>query len=111
MTLLFDENLSPRLVGLLSDLYPGSVHARDVGLFGRPDAEVWEVAARDGHTIVSKNGDFFQRSILFGPPPKVVWLRIGNGPTRDAEALLHARVTTIHTFTGDPSAALIRLPD
>lgn len=32
MKLLFDENLSPRLVILLADLFPNSVHVRDMGL-------------------------------------------------------------------------------
>lgn len=32
MNLLFDENLPPRLVPLLADVYPGSVHVRDVSL-------------------------------------------------------------------------------
>jgi predicted nuclease of predicted toxin-antitoxin system len=37
MKLLFDENLSPKLVGLLDDLYPNSVHVRDVGLKSADD--------------------------------------------------------------------------
>ena len=32
MKLLYDENLSPRLVRLLEDLFPNSIHVRDVGL-------------------------------------------------------------------------------
>jgi len=32
MKLLFDENLSHKLVGLLADVFPGSVQVRDVGL-------------------------------------------------------------------------------
>ena len=30
--MLFDQNLSPRLVGLLSDSYPNSVHVSPIGL-------------------------------------------------------------------------------
>ena len=32
MKLLFDENLSFRLVMALADIYPGSTHAREAGL-------------------------------------------------------------------------------
>jgi len=32
LKLLFDQNLSPKLVERLVDLFPGSEHARDVGL-------------------------------------------------------------------------------
>ncbi len=42
--LLFDENVSPRLVGGESDVYPGSVHVRDVGLARATDAVVWDDA-------------------------------------------------------------------
>ena len=35
MKLLLDQNLSHRLVAALADVFPGSVHVRDVGLAGR----------------------------------------------------------------------------
>ena len=41
MRLLFDENLAPRLVAALADLYPDSGHVRDVGLARANDAEIW----------------------------------------------------------------------
>ena len=63
MKLLFDENLSPRLVTLLDQEYPGSAHLRDVGLSGAPDASVWEHARDEGFAIVSKDDDFRQRGV------------------------------------------------
>ena len=33
MKLLFDENLSPKLVRLLDELFPDSIHVRDVASF------------------------------------------------------------------------------
>jgi predicted nuclease of predicted toxin-antitoxin system len=44
MKLLFDQNLSANLVGLLSDLFPGSVHVQSVGLDCATDDQVWEHA-------------------------------------------------------------------
>jgi predicted nuclease of predicted toxin-antitoxin system len=35
MKFLFDQNLSPRLVAALLDLYPGSAHVQEVGLDGQ----------------------------------------------------------------------------
>ena len=78
MRLLLDANLSPRLVGSLDDLYPGTTHVREVGLASAEDSTIWECAAANGFTIVSKDADFHQRSFLLGYPPKVVWLRRGN---------------------------------
>lgn len=61
MTLLFDENLSFRLAAQLADVYPDSLHVRDVGLVGRPDEEMWQYAARESCAIVTKDIDFYQR--------------------------------------------------
>jgi predicted nuclease of predicted toxin-antitoxin system len=71
--LLFDENLSHHLVELLANCYRESTHVRDVGLGRADDEAVWNYAAARGLTIVSKDSDFHQRSLLYGPPPKVVW--------------------------------------
>jgi hypothetical protein len=60
--LLFDENLAPRLVSDLADLFPDSNHVRAPGLNGADDETVWERAAEDGFIIVTKDDDFRQRS-------------------------------------------------
>ena len=110
MKLLFDENLSYRLADRLSDVYPGSAHVRDVGLLGRPDEEIWDLAAREAYVIVSKDSDFFQRAVLFGAPPKVVWLRIGNRPSSAAESILRGSAPTLSAFAADTDAAWLHLP-
>ena len=58
MKLLFDNNLSDHLVGLLTRDFPGSVHVRSVGLASASDQEVWDFAKAEGLTIVSKDADF-----------------------------------------------------
>jgi predicted nuclease of predicted toxin-antitoxin system len=68
LRLLFDQNLSPRLVRALADLFPGSAHVRDVGLARAGDDEVWSHAAAHGFAIVSKDADFHQRSFVLGHP-------------------------------------------
>ena len=83
MKLLFDENLSPRLVRLLNDLFPDSVHVRDVGLKAADDPVVWKYAQDYALIICSKDSDMHQRSFLLGYPPKVVWVRLGNCSTAE----------------------------
>jgi len=78
MKLLFDENLSPKLPRLVENIFPGSLHVRDCGLKGQSDQAVWEYARANGFTLASKDGDFYQRSLLLGAPPKLVWLCLGN---------------------------------
>ena len=82
MKLLFDENLSPRLVAALADLFPESAHVDRLGMGGEPDPVIWEYAKCHGFVLVSKDSDFHERSLLYGHPPKVVWIRRGNCSTR-----------------------------
>ncbi len=77
MKLLFDQNLSPRLPLLLGNLYPGSVHVREVHLSTASDTAIWEYAKRHEFTIVSKDSDFQRRSLLFGHPPNFVGCALG----------------------------------
>ena len=86
--LLFDQNLSPRLVERLADIYPNSTHVDTVGLAAVPDRDVWDYARQHDYIIVTKDADFSELSILLGFPPKVIWIRRGNCSTGDLENLL-----------------------
>jgi predicted nuclease of predicted toxin-antitoxin system len=107
--LLFDENLSPKLVGRLSDLFPGSSHISLIGLEGYPDKTIWDRAKTENYTIVSKDNDFRQRAFLFGMPPKVIWLQIGNAGTDMVEALIRRESNRINSFQNDTEEALLIL--
>ena len=109
MKLLFDQNLSHRLVSRLGEVYPGSVHVRQVGLAEADDAAVWSHALRNGLVVVSKDADFYQRSLLMGPPPKVVWIRRGNCSTRDVESILRRHQAIIQAFCANETEALLVL--
>lgn len=109
MNLLFDQNLSHRLVAQLATEFPGSAHVRDLGLASAPDPDVWSHAATNGFVIVSKDTDFQQRALLYGHPPKVIWVRLGNCTTAAVAALLKSRLADIQAFEADPSAALLAL--
>jgi predicted nuclease of predicted toxin-antitoxin system len=109
MKLLFDENLSPKLPDLCSALFPGSAHVRDCGLKGHPDEEVWQYAKANGFAIVSKDSDFHECSLLYGPPPKFIWLRLGNCTRDDLLRLLTTRVPDIQTFEANPGESVLVL--
>ena len=57
MKLLFDENLSYKLVRLLEDLFPNSIHVRDIDLKAADDPLVWEYAKDNDLILVSKDAD------------------------------------------------------
>lgn len=111
MSLLFDQNLSRRLPALLAAEFPGSEQVIAVGLATADDRAVWVYAAAHGLAVVSKDADFAQLSAVLGPPPKVIWLRIGNGPTRDVVALLQTRAAEVQAFLADPAAAVLELEE
>ena len=110
MSLLFDQNLSRRLPALLAAEFPGSEQVLLAGLARADDRAVWAYAATHGLAVVSKDTDFQRLSAALGPPPKVVWLRVGNGPTRVVESLLRLRAADIRAFLADPASALLELP-
>lgn len=109
MRLLFDQNLSHKLIDALAAEYPASVHVRDVGLGAADDQVVWSFAAQNGLTIVSKDSDFQQRALLYGHPPKVIWVRIGNCTTAAIARLLRASLNDVVAFDEDPTASFLVL--
>jgi predicted nuclease of predicted toxin-antitoxin system len=107
--LLFDQNLSSRLVRALRESFPGSVHVRDAGLKDADDQRVWEFAKQSGMAIISKDSDFQQRSMLYGHPPKVIWVSLGNCTTEQVERLIRTRLDEIAAFDQDKEAAFLVL--
>ena len=107
MKLLFDENLSPRLVADLTSEFPESVHVRDIGLECAVDESIWEYARDNGFVIVSKDSDFHQRSFLFGHPPKVIWIQRGNCSTAAVISLLRQRLLDILQFGREEDGAFL----
>jgi predicted nuclease of predicted toxin-antitoxin system len=109
VSLLLDNNLSPRLVERLGELFAGCTHVARIQLDRATDHEVWEIARLNGHVIVSKDSDFSDLSVLRGSPPKVIWLRLGNCTTEEAEAALRAAKEDIAAFLMDPASAVLEL--
>jgi predicted nuclease of predicted toxin-antitoxin system len=88
--LLLDENLSDRIVARISDLFPGCTHVKAASLMHANDAAIADWARAQGFSIVSKDTDFYQRSVALGSPPKFIWLRVGNCGTEEIVDLLRA---------------------
>ena len=107
MRLLFDQNLSPRLKEASRDLYPESLHVRDVGLESADDVVVWAYANEQELTIASKDSDFRQLSFTFGHPPKIIWIRCGNCSTSEIESILRSRYSDLLSFHQDEQGAFV----
>jgi predicted nuclease of predicted toxin-antitoxin system len=110
MKLLFDQNLSWRLPEHPAELYPGSRHIREFGLKESEDLDIWEHAKANDFVIVTKDKDFQQRSLLYGHPPKVVRLLVGNCAVQTIEDLLRKHSAVIHKFVSDETKSYLALP-
>jgi predicted nuclease of predicted toxin-antitoxin system len=109
MRLLFDHNLSPRLVHRLADRYPDTSHVFLVGSDRASDLTVWVYAQTNNYIIVTKDSDFSDVSVLRGFPPKVIWLRLGNCTTNAVERTLRNGYAAIDTFANDPIVGVLEL--
>ena len=107
--LLFDHNLSRKLPARLADVFPGSRAVSDFGLDRAPDAEIWAFARERGFTVVAKDADLYDIALLTGPPPLLVWIRVGNCSTDDIETLLRRRREAITEMEGSGTAVLALL--
>ena len=85
--LLLDQNLSPRLVHRLADVFV-CTHVADVGLERASDVDVWRYARTHGMAVVTKDVDLTELAVRFGAPPRVIWLRTGTCTTAQIEAVL-----------------------
>ena len=109
MKLLFDQNLSPRLVEALSDLYPASSHVSMLGLDRASDKEIFVRARDEGYAIVTKDADFSDLNQSEGSPPRVIRLRLGNCTTSEIEATLRSRFQAVEALEEDAEANILEL--
>ena len=109
MKLLFDQNLSPRLVMMLGDLFPGSEHVQGVGFGEASDASLWEFARDNAFVIVTKDVDFSDRSAIAGHPPKIIWIRLGNCSTAAIASALRNNHAQTEAFEVDDDLGVLAL--
>ena len=103
MSLLFDQNISFRIVKKIQDTFPNSKQIKELGLENYSDNEIWHFAKDNKFTIVTFDGDFFEISNLKGHPPKIIWLRTGNTTTENIIEILKLKKDIIIDFIENPA--------
>lgn len=88
MKLLFDENLSYKLVHRLSDIFADSRHVKDVQLENENDLKIWEFAKSHNFAIVTKDSDFVDFINIKGYPPYLIWIRSNNVRVKEVEKII-----------------------
>lgn len=98
MKLLFDQNISFRIIKLIQSAFPQSEQIRKLNLENKSDKEIWTFAGQNGFTVVTFDGDFYEFSNLYGHPPKIIWLRTGNNTPPSVSQILLAKKELITEF-------------
>lgn len=98
MRLLFDQNISYRVILKIKIIYPDAQQVRQLGIENYSDIEIWNFAKKNNFTIVTFDSDFFDFANIKGYPPKIIWLRIGNTKTDFIAEIINSRHTIISDF-------------
>ena len=109
MKLLFDHNISHRLVARVADIFPGSSQTRLLNLSRTNDSQLWLIAKTHGFVFVTKDRDVAELAILRGAPPTVIWLRVGNCKTLVVEHVLRANLQAITELVENPERVVLEL--
>jgi len=109
MKLLFDHNLSHKLVPRLADLFPASTQTRLLNFSTATDLTIWQHAKENGFVLVTLDKDFSDLALQRGAPPKIIWLRCGNSTVKEIERLLRANLKDIEQFESSPAASVLEI--
>jgi predicted nuclease of predicted toxin-antitoxin system len=109
MKLLFDQNISFRIVRSLPETFAESKHIRSAGLNDCDDADIWLFAKQNSFTIVTFDADFFDLSVVWGFPPKIVWLRTGNLTTSEITERIILNYSIISSFIDNPEQSCLEI--
>jgi len=107
--LLFDQNLSPRLIERLADVYPESVHVSTIDMGNALDIEIWQYAYDNNYMIVTKDADFSDLGLIKGFPPKIIWIRRGNCSRHDIEIILREYYSEINALSENTETGILTL--
>ena len=109
MKLLLDQNLSDKIPSKIQDLYPETTHVKWLQLERAGDQQIWDFAAQNGFVIVSKDSDFYQRSLVLGHPPKFVYMQFGNCRTGEIVTALRENFSVLQEFDADELSSVLVL--
>lgn len=109
MKLLFDQNISYRIVKSIEKYFTSSSHVKDFDLINAKDSIIWDFAKENDYAIVSKDTDFLHRSLLFGFPPKIIFLKIGNCSSDFITNIITKNIKTINIFLKNSQESLLIL--
>jgi predicted nuclease of predicted toxin-antitoxin system len=109
MKLLFDQNISHRILNLISEVYPKANQVRGLKIENFSDKSIWEFAKKGGYTIVTFDSDFYNFSLVWGFPPKIIWLKTKNQTTKNVSNLILKHQETIQHFIENENLSCLEI--
>jgi predicted nuclease of predicted toxin-antitoxin system len=109
MKLLFDENISHRILKRIIDYFMESIHFSTIRENRFTDLDIWSYAEKNGYTIVTFDADFYEWQLIRGYPPKLIWLRLGNTKTEIIARELIDNLKLIQNFISDKETGLLEI--
>ena len=109
MKLLFDQNISFRIINKIALVYPNSEQVIGLQLENSSDLEIWTFAKNNNYTIITFDSDFFDLTNLYGHPPKIIWRKTGKTSTKEIAQLLINKVDLIKEFIENDEIACLEI--
>jgi predicted nuclease of predicted toxin-antitoxin system len=101
MKLLFDQNISSKILKILPQEFQLSSHVKNEGLINKSDKQILDFAKQNEFIIVTQDSDFNDLNTLFGYPPKIIWIRTGNIKTKLLLEILMDYIKDLINFIDD----------
>jgi len=107
--LLFDQNISPRILKFLTAELPDCQQVRFAGLEDAADIDIFQYAKKNNYAIVTFDSDFVDLNALLGTPPKIIWINTGNLTTKNVTELILKNTLVIKEYLESDSDEIMEL--
>jgi predicted nuclease of predicted toxin-antitoxin system len=109
VNLLFDQNISPRILKILPERFLNCQQVRFVGLENASDFEIFQFARENDLAVVTFDSDFVDLNAMHGTPPKIIYLNTGNLTTKNITELLMDNILRINHYLDSESDEILEL--
>jgi predicted nuclease of predicted toxin-antitoxin system len=73
------------------------------------DSSIWQYALKNNYVVLTFDEDFIEFQNLYGYPPKIIWLRMGNMNTQQIANRLIQLEATIIKFIYDSFSGVLEV--
>lgn len=109
MKLLFDQNISPKILKKLPKEFENCSQVRFEQLENASDFKIFEFAKNKGYAVVTFDSDFVDINALHGTPPKIIYLNTGNLTTKSISDLILNNLLAIQHYLHSDTDDILEL--